>query len=98
MEGESLLNDASGITLFTIFLSKVEDVIHHVPSHDTFWSVLGNIVGRTCWLAFGKPSRSHVLLLNACWLGFGKPWNSHLLLSRKGAAPVAAVKDLGLPC
>ncbi|KAK9789036.1 hypothetical protein WJX73_003859 [Symbiochloris irregularis] len=53
LEGESLLNDASGITLFTIFLAHVEEVVHQEPVHDTFWSVLGNIVGRTCWLAFG---------------------------------------------
>ena len=70
MEGESLLNDASGITLFTIFLEKVEQVIQGEESHDTFWSVFGNIVGRTAWLGIGESAlciwwehASHCLLI-----------------------------------
>ena len=55
MEGEALFNDASGITLFTLFLEKVEQVIQGEQGHDTFWSVFGNIVGRTAWLAIGAP-------------------------------------------
>lgn len=53
MEGESLLNDASGITLFTIFLEHVEDLIQGTEGHNTFWSVFGDIVGRTAWLGIG---------------------------------------------
>lgn len=73
LEGESLLNDASGITLFTIFLQKVEQVIQGHPTHDTFWSVFGNIVGRTAWLAFGAPPCSL-----CAWLQLQ---NWHLLLA-----------------
>ena len=70
MEGESLLNDASGITLFTIFLEHVEDLIQGTEGHNTFWSVLGNIVGRTAWLGIGAHLRAtHCWLLDICgWL------------------------------
>ena len=55
MEGEALLNDASGITLFTIFLKHVEDLIQGAEGHNTFWTVLGNIIGRTAWLGGSAP-------------------------------------------
>ncbi|BDA42347.1 probable Na(+)/H(+) antiporter NhaH at N-terminal half [Coccomyxa sp. Obi] len=51
LEGESLLNDASSITLFTIFLSEVDDMRSgHVA---TAGEVIGNIVSKTLWLAVG---------------------------------------------
>jgi hypothetical protein len=51
LEGESLLNDASSITLFTIFLSQVENLRNGISSSGA--QVLGNIVKEMLWLAVG---------------------------------------------
>ena len=52
LEGESLLNDASSITLFTIFLHKVEQVTNHIDTQSG-WAVFGEILKQTVWLAVG---------------------------------------------
>ncbi len=46
LEGESLLNDASSITLFTIFLKKVEEYSNNIDSQSG-WAVLGDVVRQT---------------------------------------------------
>ncbi|KAK9819620.1 hypothetical protein WJX72_000338 [[Myrmecia] bisecta] len=53
LEGESLLNDASSITLFVIFLGKVTELNQDPNTTDSGWSVLGNVVGDMCKLAAG---------------------------------------------
>jgi hypothetical protein len=55
LEGESLLNDASSITLFTIFLSEVQDA--RAGIHQSGGQVLGSILSRTVWLAVGARPR-----------------------------------------
>ena len=60
LEGESLLNDASSITLFTIFLSEVQDYREHKPASGG--EVLGNIVSKMLWLAVGRVVEAHSLL------------------------------------
>ena len=57
LEGESLLNDASSITLFTIFLSEVQDYRDHKPASGGV--VLGNIVSKMLWLAVGGAVEAH---------------------------------------
>lgn len=52
LEGESLLNDASSITLFTIFLHKVEQVTYNIDTQSG-WAVFGEILKQTVWLAVG---------------------------------------------
>ena len=52
LEGESLLNDASSITLFTIFLQKVEQATHNIDAQSG-WAVFGEILKQTVWLAVG---------------------------------------------
>ena len=59
LEGESLLNDASSITLFTIFLSEVQDYRDHKPASGGV--VLGNIVSKMLWLAIGRAAEAHPL-------------------------------------
>ena len=56
LEGESLLNDASSITLFTIFLSEVEHAREGI--HQSGGAVLGSILSRTVWLAVGARPRA----------------------------------------
>ena len=58
LEGESLLNDASSITLFTIFLSEVQDYRDHKPASGGV--VLGNIVSKMLWLAIGRAVEAHL--------------------------------------
>ena len=58
LEGESLLNDASSITLFTIFLSEVQDYRDHKPASGGV--VLGNIISKMLWLAIGRAVEAHI--------------------------------------
>ena len=51
LEGESLLNDASSITLFTIFLSEVSG--YRVGHRANGGQVLGNILSKMLLLAVG---------------------------------------------
>lgn len=51
LEGESLLNDASSITLFTIFLSEVSEF--REGHHANGGQVLGNILSKMLLLAVG---------------------------------------------
>ena len=53
LEGESLLNDASSITLFTIFLQQVQEYRNGVQASGG--EVLGSIISKMLWLAIGKP-------------------------------------------
>ena len=52
LEGESLLNDASSITLFTIFLRKVEEYTHGEDTQSGL-AVFGDVCKQTVWLAVG---------------------------------------------
>ncbi len=52
LEGESLLNDASSITLFTIFLSEVKDYRNNIVANGG--QVLGSIVSQMLLLAVGE--------------------------------------------
>ena len=52
LEGESLLNDASSITLFTIFLRKVEEYTHGFDTQSGL-AVFGDVCKQTVWLAVG---------------------------------------------
>ncbi len=54
LEGESLLNDASSFTLFTIFL---EAVVQQEEGHlsGNGWSIFGQVIGNMCKLAAGQP-------------------------------------------
>ena len=52
LEGESLLNDASSITLFTIFLRKVEEYSHGADTQSGL-AVFGDVCKQTVWLAVG---------------------------------------------
>ena len=56
LEGESLLNDASSITLFTIFLKKVEEYSNNIDTQSG-WAVLGDVCRQTVWLAVGAHAR-----------------------------------------
>ena len=53
LEGESLLNDASSITLFVVFLEQVQQYEHHHIT-ESGAKVLGTIVKDILVLAFGK--------------------------------------------
>ncbi len=55
LEGESLLNDASSFTLFTIFL---EAVVQSQEGHlsGNGWSIFGQVIGNMCKLAAGEQS------------------------------------------
>ena len=53
LEGESLLNDASSITLFIVFLEQVQQYEAHVTA-EAGSHVLGTIVKNIVVLALGK--------------------------------------------
>ncbi len=53
LEGESLLNDASSITLFTIFIEFVIQAAEGRPSHKSAGGIIGTIVKKMLWLAVG---------------------------------------------
>ena len=53
LEGESLLNDASSFTLFTIFLNAVVESENNNLSGNG-WSIFGSVIGSMCKLAAGK--------------------------------------------
>ena len=67
LEGESLLNDASSITLFTIFLSEVKDYRNHITANGG--QVLGSIVSQMLLLAVGEflAKRISPLVPNNCF-------------------------------
>jgi hypothetical protein len=66
MEGESLLNDASSFTLFTIFLGKVQNVIQDPGATDSGTSVAGSVVGNALKLGLGAKKHAAVSL---CGMG-----------------------------
>jgi NhaP-type Na+/H+ or K+/H+ antiporter len=57
LEGESLLNDASSITLFTIFIEFVIEAAEGHPTTSSAGSIIGTIVKKMIWLAVGEAMR-----------------------------------------
>ena len=55
LEGESLLNDASSITLFTIFVEFVIEAAEGHPNTSSAGSIIGTIIKKMVWLAVGEP-------------------------------------------
>lgn len=53
LEGESLLNDASSITLFTIFIQFAIDAAQGHPLSDTAGQIIMNVLQKTAWLTAG---------------------------------------------
>lgn len=71
LEGESLLNDASSITLFIVFLEQVQHYESHLPDLGG-GEVLRQIVKNIVVLAVGKPAHYMTCLAypgqaNACF-------------------------------
>ena len=65
LEGESLLNDASSITLFTIFIEFVIEAAEGHPNTSSAGHIVGTIVRRMIWLAVGEDTRPHACLSTA---------------------------------
>jgi len=53
LEGESLLNDASSITLFTIFIEFVIEAAEGHPNHQGAGAIIATIIKKMLWLAVG---------------------------------------------
>ncbi len=47
MEGEALLNDASAITLFEVFMHIIEEHINPAEPYPSVWSILPTIITQT---------------------------------------------------
>lgn len=62
LEGESLLNDASSITLFTIFIEFVIEAAEGHPNTSSAGHIVGTIVRRMIWLAVGEATWPHACL------------------------------------
>ena len=56
LEGESLLNDATSITLFLVFLKEVQDLQSQTTQPKVGWHEFGVIVGNIIWLSVGISS------------------------------------------
>ncbi len=54
LEGESLLNDATSITLFLVFLKEVQDLQSQTDPPKVGGHEFGVIVGNIIWLSVGK--------------------------------------------
>lgn len=63
LEGESLLNDASSITLFTIFIEFVIEAAEGHPNHQGAGAIIATIIKKMLWLAVGDPGL-HAALVN----------------------------------
>jgi NhaP-type Na+/H+ or K+/H+ antiporter len=61
LEGESLLNDASSITLFTIFIQFAIDAAQGHPLSDTAGQIIMNVLQKTAWLTAGKLVHQKVM-------------------------------------
>ena len=60
LEGESLLNDASSITLFTIFIDFVIAAAEGHPETSGAGHIIGTIIKKMVWLAVGaQPAGKH---------------------------------------
>jgi len=82
LEGESLLNDASSITLFTIFLSEVMEYRKGVQANAGV--VVGNIIKNMVVLAVGAPSDgslSFFALMNLMCFASCLAEQAHMLLT-----------------
>lgn len=53
LEGESLLNDASSFTLFTIFIEFVIQATEPEGVHATAGAIIWKIIWKMAWLATG---------------------------------------------
>ncbi len=56
LEGESLLNDATSITLFLVFLKEVQDLQSQTNPPKVGAHEFGVIVGNIIWLSVGECS------------------------------------------
>ena len=55
MEGEALLNDASAITLFEVFMHIIEEHINPFDPYPSVWSILPTIITQTLkWVVEGE--------------------------------------------
>ncbi len=54
LEGESLLNDATSITLFLVFLKEVQDLQSQANPPKVGAHEFGVIVGNIIWLSVGE--------------------------------------------
>lgn len=56
LEGESLLNDATSITLFLVFLKEVQDLQSQTDPPSVGAHEFGVIVGNIIWLSIGESA------------------------------------------
>ncbi len=59
LEGESLLNDASSITLFTIFIEFVIAAAEGHPNTSGAGHIIGTIIKKMVWLAVGASDSAY---------------------------------------
>lgn len=74
MEGESLLNDATAISLFQVFFVMVKDLHPSKLGTDEPLSILeqlGSVAGQIVWLAVGEPC--------CCCIWPACPWHYEIL-------------------
>ena len=71
MEGESLLNDATAISLFQVFFAMVKDLHPSKLGADEPLSILeqlGSVAGQIVWLAVGMPGSTPRQKRHTCLL------------------------------
>ncbi len=71
LEGESLLNDASSITLFTIFIEFVIKAAEGHPDDRGAGQIIGTIICKMLWLAVGALPAGPPPLGSGLTLGSG---------------------------
>ena len=61
LEGESLLNDATSITLFLVFLKEVQGLQSQANPPKVGAHEFGSIVASIIWLSVGAALASHIV-------------------------------------